>query len=875
MQIERLEIEQVRRFRDPLVIDELSPGLNLFGGPNETGKSSIVRAIRAAFLERYRSTKVEDMGTWGVHNVTPTVKIHFRWNGQTCILEKQFLGKKTCSLKMGDETLTGEDAEDRLAQLLGFTLAAKGGIRDEQLGVPGVLWIEQGRGHELEEAVRASVDHLRSALPQSMEALGSRHGDAVAGAVARQLGELLTATGKPRGEYSTLLGTIAALQERITETRGEIAKYRDQVDELGRLRADHQQGIQNKPWAQLRAQAEAVQHRLKTALECAARLKTLEGEMKQLRSQAELVADRQKQHKMAEEEATRIALELERCKTAVETIGVRIEGLREADRVAKAAWETARERERQAQKEKDAYEQQQEAVKLRESLDKNQARLEQAQVCEAQLAAASDWLNRQRLDAEGLEALRALEKRIRENQIRLERFATKMHYRLESGIQMHIGSTTIDGEGEWSISKPVQIRIPDVGTLEFFPGEEALSNLDQEQAALQHELSMKLAEYHVESVLEAEQLWIVIQGKRLQSEKDHFAVNSLAPEGIEALARLVATSRERLGQLDPALSSTALPAQTVSLDEARGEREIAEQRWRLQTELLHEAEKEQAGRLAEMQMLQENQAKQQALIDESAPLLPQWMESSRLLETQQGDNLLQQNRLREQLSREDPEMLQQDAERYTKSAEIAEKNHRERADRMGRLEAQLEAANAQGLEERLAEQEIDLAAKERRARHLKIRADGLSLLSQLLEGHRDALLQKLQAPLQARVDHYLRLWSPGARLKLGADLEPVEIHRERGLLGVESASFSALSFGAREQVALLMRLAYADVLREAGRPTIIILDDVLAHSDIMRLDAMKRILNDAAKRHQILLLTCHEEDWTDMGVSMRSIGNAG
>ena len=191
---------------------------------------------------------------------------------------------------------------------------------------------------------------------------------------------------------------------------------------------------------------------------------------------------------------------------------------------------------------------------------------------------------------------------------------------------------------------------------------------------------------------------------------------------------------------------------------------------------------------------------------------------------------------------------------------------------MARLEAQLETSNAQGLEERLAEQETDLAAKERRVRHLKIRADGLLLLSGLIEGHRDALLQKLQAPLQARVDHYLRLWSPGARLKLGTDLEPVEIHRERGLLGVESASFSALSFGAREQVALLMRLAYADVLKEAGRPTLIILDDVLAHSDIMRLDAMKRILNDAAKRHQILLLTCHKEDWADMGVPARVVG---
>lgn len=153
------------------------------------------------------------------------------------------------------------------------------------------------------------------------------------------------------------------------------------------------------------------------------------------------------------------------------------------------------------------------------------------------------------------------------------------------------------------------------------------------------------------------------------------------------------------------------------------------------------------------------------------------------------------------------------------------------------------------------------------------RAQGLALLSSLINAHRDTLLQKLQAPLQARVDHYLRLWSPDARRKLGADLEPAEIHREYGLSGVESAAFSALSFGARKQMALLMRLAYADILKDAGRPTLIILDDVLANSDAVRLGAMKRIHTDATKKHEILLLSCHEEDWKDMGVPMRSIGN--
>lgn len=40
----------------------------------------------------------------------------------------------------------------------------------------------------------------------------------------------------------------------------------------------------------------------------------------------------------------------------------------------------------------------------------------------------------------------------------------------------------------------------------------------------------------------------------------------------------------------------------------------------------------------------------------------------------------------------------------------------------------------------------------------------------------------------------------------------------------------------------------------------------LAYSDRDRLEDMKRILFDAASRHQILLFTCHPEKWQNLGV---------
>ena len=78
--------------------------------------------------------------------------------------------------------------------------------------------------------------------------------------------------------------------------------------------------------------------------------------------------------------------------------------------------------------------------------------------------------------------------------------------------------------------------------------------------------------------------------------------------------------------------------------------------------------------------------------------------------------------------------------------------------------------------------------------------------------------------------------------------------------------------GAREQMGVVARFAYADLLKEAGKPTLLILDDALVHTDADRLAQMKRVLYDAATRHQILLFSCHPEAWRDLGVAARTLG---
>src|SRR5574343_417132 len=102
LQLTRLRIEQLRQFRQPFELNPLVPGLTIFAGPNEAGKSTLVRAIRAAFFERYRSKAVEDLRPWGDAGAMPQVEIDFLLQNQAGQLLKSFLSNKArCSLSWG------------------------------------------------------------------------------------------------------------------------------------------------------------------------------------------------------------------------------------------------------------------------------------------------------------------------------------------------------------------------------------------------------------------------------------------------------------------------------------------------------------------------------------------------------------------------------------------------------------------------------------------------------------------------------------------------------------------------------------------------------------------------------------------------------
>ncbi|NDE05141.1 MAG: hypothetical protein EB003_10905 [Flavobacteriia bacterium] len=67
-----------------------------------------------------------------------------------------------------------------------------------------------------------------------------------------------------------------------------------------------------------------------------------------------------------------------------------------------------------------------------------------------------------------------------------------------------------------------------------------------------------------------------------------------------------------------------------------------------------------------------------------------------------------------------------------------------------------------------------------------------------------------------------------------------------------------LSTGAKEQLAILIRLALTQIV-QVGEPFPVILDDEFAHSDPERIAMMNNIFSDFGEEQQFIMLTCTPE----------------
>ena len=866
MKLQRMRIEQLRQFRKPFVLDNLQPGLNLIHGPNESGKSTLVRSIRAAFFERYRSTAVDDLRPWGDSAAAPTIELDFEHDNRNWHLTKSFLQRKRCDLTVGTDTYSEDDAEEKLAELLGYQYPKRGASKAEHWGIPGLLWVEQGTGQDIEQAIEHAGDHLKSALNSMVGEVASSGGDDLIDTVRSQRDTLLTGTGKPRGDYQQLEKDRALYERDIEELKERVHKYQEQVDRLGKLAHEYEQAEAERPWEEAQRQLEEARTRYQ-------QVERLEQQQNQEKA---TLAQLQQNHRLLQqnkEHLEGLSRQLEGRKAELDR-AERDFGLAEAQTPAIAG---------RLAEAKTAYEQAEKQRKLagvlqaRERLEQDVRRLEQQKhVLTQNLAKAKDYHQQleqarqqardNRIDSAVVKNLKTTANQLNEETIRSRTIATRLSWQLESSASLTLNNEQLTRQGEQQLLEESTLVIPGVGTLGITPGGEELASTRRKLKTLQDSFAEQLKTLGVTSVEQAEDRLSAFESAGRAQKHAEDLLKSVAPAGIEQLVSEQGEAESELEKAKSQWQGTPEPDQKENVP-ALEEAEAAFVQAGTALDKAEADEREHQATLSARKQARDNaKTEWQRLADEEKS--PERQQQLSQIATDLANIEKQQTELQASLERREreirearPDFLKQDIERYQNAANHLRQTQENRGRELRDIKVRLEAWGAEGLEEQLNEKETELDQCNRRYQELHRRAQALDLLLTLLTEKRQALTRRLQAPLQKHLNHYLSVLFPEASLEVDEQLRPGTFSR-----GSELGQITELSFGAREQTGLISRLAYADLLREAGRPTLVILDDTLVHSDSERLEDMKRILFDAASRHQILLFTCHPEKWQDLGV---------
>lgn len=885
MKLLSVEVKNFKRFTRTARITGLQPGLNVMFGRNEFGKSTLMRAINCAIFEKSNSSRKEVRELRHVKNKTvPEVTLAFEIGGMRWTVHKRFAGStgKTLLENAKGVRFEGEEAEAEISSLFGFDPGAKG----DETSIWGTLWVAQGKsiqGPSVSGRARSAIEGCIEA--QVGTVVGGERGLNIRDAVRTAMNLILTGkTGQPKGAYKQAqteveilkadIGEMTRRRQEVSADLKSLAETKTDLSNLVRERAS--QDYDGKLAAAENARTEAVQRaaelrELETRLELAqakannaaaefAQRTDLVGEIEEIRESLTPLAPEAGDAASASREAHKQVTQAENELTE-----------------AKLALATARENATNLERVRSA-------VVIRADLARLERALESARFLDAKLGTKRGMIAAIKIADESLERIDEAGLELRKALAAKDAVATSVSFDLTEKGRASLkidGRDLSDLQFTSQVSSPTTIEIAGYGSIQIEPKIKDLTKISKAIADAQAELTDALAEVGVKS---AEEARVALAGRRkLEKEADEFSadlkatlkslnntklksVENLSAEvdGLEGklaseAAQLPADAPSDLASLEAALkiSHQAVDNAQSAVDAL----DVALKTYRTAETKMIKTQSEIASRLESLNAVLRNKAvvldglrKQESDADVEARM------TSLNAEGVAQANVLSAKR---SVGGTDVEAHTATISRLRSAKDNTARQISTLESRIAALDAGISSTSGQGLDEKIADKAADLERLEDRVAAFKEAAEVLSLLLETLETAESEAKSKYLAPVVDRIQPYLGMLLPDARIVIDENLEVTGLLR-----GDIDERMEMLSMGTQEQLAVLTRLAFADLLRDQDRPATIILGDALVYSDDDRIGRMFDVLTRAAKNTQILVLTCRASLFSRLGANM-------
>ena len=881
MIIRSIAVNQFMKFDQPVEIARLDEKLNIIAGPNEMGKSTILSAIRAAFFNRHRLMNKEIRDLQHSQNKgSPSVRVDFEIEGEQYQIRKRFLKHQIAELRFPDGRLIkGDEAEEELSNLLSFD--DSGSLDGQPKEMWNLFWVEQGKSFTPVDVSEGARSGLQTVLESQVNTvLGGRRGRKLIHLFSNQLGEYLTPTGRETKKFKQFSAHVDSVQDEIEELetkRTSLIRDLERLEtcqhSLKRLEEDESNKLEGKELRQFKERYEALRQ-IELKIEAAS------GELGQTKEKLSSLQNERQILRDFRRDLSRVLVEF----------GDLEEGLKDlCDQEQKLL-----SRKTKIQSTVDALEHQivdadkfveikKDILSLAQQWSKCtdlEQRLELATAAETRRVESLKAANKILVSEQNLREIEHVHSELESAKATITANATEIEFQLNAGGDVGV---TVNGESlksehhKLEAVTEVVIDLPDRGTICVKPAVDNADQLLEAHRVAEKNLESMLAKVSADSVEDARRLNEVRKISLQEAKSAEREVQAHLPEidqvegGIESIKVKLAQQKNQLFANAEKLGSTEIPKVKVA-EELLIQSEDALSQSRISLDApakeLRQAENRLAAARLEIANVQGRIEIQSQQIKDLETKIDLRGGEKRMREVEKRIDQIESQvkqqesdlkKLKDELDDAEIQLVWARIGRLEDKIRNRQRQIQELRDEINQLIGRIESQEGAGIDEQIAQKQRELERAKDEYDKVENEVQVLKLLRDTLSNAQQESTERYLSPVKSQIQPYLNALFPNAKIEFDDELNIISIDRNF------SESFQNLSIGTQEQVAVLVRLTFAELLAEKGRPATVILDDALVFSDEERLKTMFDILYRSSRNVQIIILTCRESLFEDLG----------